>query len=241
MIKNYAYVCCFLSLISCAPAFLSKTVDTYAQKKIIGKRLAIAPFNNTPFIEYSGSVKEEFGEGDKEELILKHFKEALVTNIRDLSTFSEVRFDTFTATPKLDTSKFDMGDIYKVKIALPADTNTIRFTVIEADFILFFQDLTLGTFHTGTPGMTGMWVGGGFGQAPMYVGGSVGTSKKNLGYEGTFAIWDNVNHTVVTYGRIKSTVEAESYVFVDIIRMEHWDRIDRDFASDLLKGSPFAR
>jgi len=240
--KNYPAALIFLlCLISCAPLNISHTVAPYADKLIQGKRLVIAPFFNEPYIEYTGNLEDEFGKGDKRELILNHFKEALVLNINNLSTFSEISVDEYSVVPKLDTAVFELEGRYKLRLALPADSQTIQFKHKEADFILFLQDVTMGTYQTGAPGGPGIALGGGFGQGPVFVGGTVGSSSKNLGYQAKFAIWDNVNLCAVTYGKIKVSVEADNRVLFSVITLEHWSKIDEDFAYELIQMSPFRK
>lgn len=77
---------------SCAPTYKTMVMRKYSKGKIVKASLIIAPFNNEPYISYFGKLTEEFGEGDENELILKHFKEALVENMRKMSTFSYIGF-----------------------------------------------------------------------------------------------------------------------------------------------------
>ena len=228
-----------LVFFSCAPMYNTVVVDKYSKGKITGAVLVIAPFINEPYVSYLGDVKEEFGEGNENELIIKHFREALVENLKRMATFSAIRYDTYETLPVFDTITFEPEDMRKFSMTLPKDSIKLGFKNAKAHFVLFIQDLTLGTHLTREPGYIGGpgRIGIGIGAGPtMYAGRPA--SKKNLRYEGTFAIWDNINGRVAVYGRIRAETQSQ---FFNIIEMEQWQEVDSRFARDLLSGTPFVK
>jgi hypothetical protein len=133
-----------LALMSCAPVYKTVVEKDYESQKIHDATLIIAPPVNMT-IDYFGNVKDEFGEGDPQKLILKHFKEAVLKKLVEYSTFSSVAFDTFAMRPSFHQVKFEMGDAFGLTIDLPGDTATIPFATMTPDFVLFLQDLAIGT------------------------------------------------------------------------------------------------
>ena len=229
-------------LLSCAPTYKTIVKRKYSKGKIVQVSLIIAPFNNEPYVSYFGDVTDEFGEGEENELILKHFKDALKENLRQMSTFSSIDYAEYETQPVLDTVFFNPEDMRKFRMALPKESTILNFKGAKADFVLFFQDLTFGTYQSREPGyMGGRGVGVGIGVG-VGVGSTLGigtsSGKKNLRYEGKFAVWDNRKGRVAVYGRIKTETQSG---FLNIINMEHWEEIDHQFATDLLYGTPFMR
>lgn len=239
-ISNGLFLFFMLYFMSCTPIYKTMVVDKYTKGKIPGAALVIASFINEPYVSYLGDVTEEFGEGNENELIIKHFKEALVENLRQMSTFSTIRYADYETRPILDTVVFDPEDMRKFRMVLPKESTKLSFKNAKAHFVLFIQDLTLGIRLTREPGYMGgrgIGIGIGAGVGPsMYVGRPA--SKKNLRYEGKFAIWDNINGRAAVYGRIKAETQSK---FFNIIEIEQWREVDRRFARDLLYGTPFVR
>lgn len=228
-----------LFLLFCTPMYKTIVVDKYSKGKITGAALVIAPFIDEPYVSYLGDVTEEFGEGNENELIIKHFKEALVENLQKMSTFSMIQYADYESQPVFDTITFEPEDMRKFRMALPKESTKLSFKNAKAHFVLFIGDLTLGTYLTREPGYIGggRGIGIGIGAGPsMYVGRPA--SKKTLRYEGTFAVWDNINGRVAVYGRIKAETQSQ---FFNVIEMEQWQEVDRQFARHLLLGTPFVR
>ena len=91
-----------LALMLCAPVYKTVVEKDYESQKIHDATLIIAPPINLT-IDYFGNVKDEFGEGDPQKLIFKHFKEVLLKKLVDYSTFSSAAFDTFSKCAPLFT------------------------------------------------------------------------------------------------------------------------------------------
>ncbi len=134
----------FFLIICCAPIYKNIVEKEYSQEKITGATLVIAPFRNLT-VGYSGNVKDEFGEGNTKKLILEHFQKTLKTNMTDMSTFSNVIYDDYKEPYYIKPVKLEMGDIYDLYVKIPKDTTTFQFKTITPDFILFIQDLQIGT------------------------------------------------------------------------------------------------
>jgi hypothetical protein len=230
----------FLIACSCAPVYKTIVMQEYESKKIRDASLVIAPLGDV-VVDYIGNVKDEFGAGDQQELILKHFREALVSSFKKEAGFSSVAFDNYATEPLLVQKKFDMGDAYDFFLNLPSDTNMIRFVSSTPDFVLFLQDVSIGieSFQEdrgwGGWGFNGSYPDdpaafrsysafSGSSQGPLFQGPPpiyqpmpmmhsyyAPPRHKYLRYKCGFAFWDNRNHKLVVYGRIFAKSRAEGY------------------------------
>jgi hypothetical protein len=232
----------------------------YHKKKIKGS-LVIAPVHN-PTVSYFGNVKEEFGEGDKEELIINHFNTELVKRMKTKSTFHTIVYGTYKKTPVLKKTKFQTDDVYDVHLYMPEDTSTIEFEEIVPDYILFLEDLYIGTeralneykineqispvavsFNSMTYLLQSQFPSVGAPPPINTFNNYYFSQPKNtyLLYKCGFAYWDNKNHNVVAYGKIQARSRADSYGMgmVSIVRKQNWMEIDDWFVRNLLNNTPF--
>ena len=229
-----------LFLAACGPTYTTITVTDFLNKRIEDFSLVIASYNNTPSITYpSGSF---FGAFDHErytkEEIEKHFIGALVENLKQRSTFAEVCCTTYKQAPKLSPAEYDMGNMFKLQIAIPDSGTILGFEACTADYVLLLEDVTLGTYqeYSGSPGM--MMGGRGLNTPPMYMNSQPRYTEKYLQYKAEFVFWDNMEGKVITYGRVRTTVRAD---YLNRINPEHWEQVDNEFVEELLTGSPFIR
>ncbi len=244
---------------SCAPVYQTITMPDYHNQKLKGS-LVIAPIHNRT-VSYFGNVKEEFGEGDKEELIINHFNKKLISNMKIKSTFHTVIYGTYKKTPVLKKTTFQTDDVYDVHLYMPEDTSTIEFEEIVPDYVLFLEDLYIGTerasneykideqvspltvgFNSGTPLMQNQFSS--VSTPPINTFNNFYFSQpKNtyLLYKCGFAFWDNKNRTVVAYGKILARSQADSYGMgmVGIVRKQNWMENDGWFVRNLLNNTPF--
>jgi hypothetical protein len=225
-----------VAFLGCSPRYTSLTTADYQGKQVGASSLVIAPFTSAPSIQYMGNLENEFGQGDPEQLILDHFKTDVMTRkIYRHCIFGDVKFGEYLAAPKLSEKIFDLGDMFKLHVSLPDSGTTLEFEGIapNPEFVLFLQDVDLGTdlesrsapghfVPTGAPG-------GGM----MMVGGS--RAQKVLCFKADFAFWDNTLGRVVTFGRIKASQDAS------IVTISDWNSVDEDFIQQLLQYSPFYR
>lgn len=213
-----------LAVVSCVPTYKTIVTQEYESRKIKDVTLAIAPLNNV-VVDYQGSVKDEFGDGDEQDLIIQHFKQTLVSKLRKESGFSSIAFDDYADAPKMANRHFDLNDAFSLELALPADSSAIRFASSTPDFILFLQDLSLGVEGLQDKG----WEEAG---------------RKYLRYKCGFAFWDNRLHRLAAYGRIFAASYAEGYGYhdkVQIVTIENWNAVDRYFVYSLIGNTPFEK
>jgi hypothetical protein len=252
----------------CAPIYVSKLDSNYTDTKINGASLTIAPVDSIT-IDYLGNVKDEFGEGDQKVLIRNHFNENLLNGLRNKSTFNDIVYDIYSEQPRFSGKSLDLGDAYKLHIRIPADSNQITFENSEPDFILFIQNLFIGTesdpswalhnkhednlvssLYPEENSLTANFYGNNsnvYYQMPMpmpkpsytYMPYNTYSTTKYLRYKFNFYFWDNKKHQIVTYGRVLARSQAQG--MIQIIRMGNWLEIDEDVISRLLECTPFRR
>jgi hypothetical protein len=236
ILRSLAVVLCLLAT-SCGPVLRNITLPGYLDKKISGKTLVIAPYSNSPYLHYSGNVKKEFGEGNKDTLILHHFNDVFPQYIKKYSTFTSVIHDEF-ATPVKWQSRIYLFGGDTVNIRLPKDGTDVSFKNGTADFALFMQDMVLGTSARYiASGGTMISTGGG---GMMMVGGG-GSSTKIVAYSANYAFWDLEKKCPAVIGRASVFADSKGFAFVQIIRMEQWNDIDSSFAKNVIDSTPFVR
>lgn len=234
--RSLGVIVCLLTA-SCSPVFRNITLPGYLDKKVPNKTLVIAPYSNAPKIDYSGNVKKEFGEGNKDTLILHHFYDVFPQYIKKYSTFSSVVYDDFATPMDWQSRLFMFGDD-TVKIKLPREGTNISFKNGSADYALFMQDMVLGTTSRYTPGGGTMIMTGGGGMMMMGGGGS---SQKMVAYSANYAFWDIQKKCPAVIGRATVHADAKGFAFVQIIRMGQWNDIDSSFAKSVVDSTPFVK
>jgi hypothetical protein len=143
MKRSMALLVLSLVFLSCAPKYETIVMKEYQGRRIDNASLVIAlPIDM--LVDYMGNVKDEFGEGDQNNLIIKHFKEKLLEQLKKQSSFSSAAFDSFSVRPAMQSRSFTTSDPYGLSVNLPSDTATIIFKSSNPDFILFIQDLRIG-------------------------------------------------------------------------------------------------
>jgi hypothetical protein len=160
--------------------------------------------------------------------------------LRNKSSFKDVICDNYSEQPKLSEKSLDLGDVYKLHIKIPADSDQITLQNSNPDFILFIQNLYIGTesdpswsLHNRYEGniVSSLYPEGNCLTANFYGNNSNVnyqmpmpipkfsppntyynySETKYLRYKFNFYFWDNKKHRVVTYGRILSRSQAENH------------------------------
>jgi TonB family protein len=220
-------------LVGMMPVAGATIYNTYVEKEYspvapLTGTLVIVPLTST-IVDYSGNVKDEFGEGDYKLLIRRHFNEMIIAKMREMSRFTSVAFDSFARPPRMSEKKFTIRRRKHISIVLPDETEPIRFKTSTPDFILFVQNLHIGTETD---------------PAPAFAMGSMsgyGTSDRYLRYECEFAFWDNQKNRVVAYGRAKARSSGEIYMggMFQAVTSENWRDVDDQLVRILLGKTPF--
>ncbi len=261
---KYSYTLCIVMFFTCVPSFTLIIAPDYQGKSISGASLCIAPYRNLK-INYSGDVTNELGTGDKNQLILDHFNHILSEGLQTFSTFKSWKFAALDNNAHLEKFRLNTNDGFKMNIHLPVNHNTvIRSEGETPDYILFIQDLFLGTekVEDGAIGSGGWgsiqpdgenqptniysWHTQQFQMSPSPGNFNQVNSvffkpkHKYLSYRGKFVFWNNRSHKAAVYGRIYVQSRGEGGL-VKYITKNNWDDVDRRFVQKLLFGTPFEK
>jgi hypothetical protein len=228
-------IICAISISCAPPVYNSFITPEFEGKKIMSGTLVVMPLNAT-VVDYGfGSVENELGKGEMEKLVREHFSTMLVEKLAKQSTFTQILYDSYVKKPEFKKIKYTIVGLRNIKISLPAGTETIQFSSITPDYILFVQNLRLGTEKEGVPaGM--MMMGGGTIFVPT-------VQNKFLRYKCEYAFWDNLQHKTITYGRIMAQSYANSYAggMVQAVVEDNWEDVDSQFVKLLINKSPFRK
>ncbi|MBL1214567.1 MAG: hypothetical protein HND52_14520 [Ignavibacteriae bacterium] len=189
--------------------------------------LAIVPFDIPPVITNDDDITDDFGEGDVDEiyrdLIEKGFKSAL-NKYSSIVNFKFVKYDK-----QIETEYVQLGkDEDRIKFKLPKHPEIIEFESFEADFILFIKDWVVSRVSSrGVPFIIPVGQG-------VTTGG--GSSSDDLTTKVRYAIWDNKNHKVVSYGKIVSEIG----VLFAMTEQTWYDSFD-DVVRQIMTDTPFEK
>lgn len=219
----------YAMLSGCLPTSKSITVFEYQSKKINNAKLIIALYTENIIIEYEGSVFYEFGAGDKNELILNHFKEMLLKELKQRSTFSSIKFVKYKNFPNYKTLSYKLNCLRNKEILVPDSGTIFQFSETVADFLLLFPSVKIYNRDTITVPYMQQSFSGPY-REPLEKG-------EEIGYKAEFIFWDNRFGRVITYGYIDviSNTAARNV----LPHKELWNQIDEKFIIALLEKTPF--
>jgi hypothetical protein len=216
----------FLVLAGCSPGTIIRTKE-YEGKSLEGKSLAIARI--TPSILNSDDVVDDLGKGVAQDVFEDFFEKEFIAEMLKRSTFGVVSYLAKRPLPDLGEREVDFVKQEKLRFSLPRQGQLVRCDSLTPDFVLFISQLVIGrgdaksgTYVPGAPGSAGYFTGGSFG---------------NLNFHATFALWDNLEGRLVTYGRTGS----ESQIMFFAMTKGNWEGCTHDLAREILKNSPFEK
>jgi hypothetical protein len=205
-----------LLLISCG---VSTTVlmKEYEGQKLTGKQIAIVRLFEQPMISNKDDVIDDLGPGIPEEVYSSFFNEKFVNVFKNSNRFSNVYYIDNLSKSELEELTLNINNEEQMKFFLPSVDSKIS---IESEFILFIDNLQVSRIAA----QSGNWIGG------NYSGGSFG----KLYHQMYFAIWDNSQGKVVSYGRVE---EDTSVIFA--LTRDNWFSVIRGLCNKILASSPF--
>ena len=135
-------------------------------------------------INYIGEVADEFGTGDKNELILNYFSLSVLKNFQTKTIFKKAGIDCESDSIKWNVVVVKKNyDVPSKTVLFPAVTQPIRFVKSTPDFAIWISDITLKRI--------------------IY---------SQMSWEAGFIIWDNSAQKVMSYGYV-SVTESVNFVF----------------------------
>lgn len=228
-IMKFLSLCCTLiitlCLFGCTPSSFVIMPD-YKGKELHTTSLMIAPVK--PHILNKDDVTDDLGPGDPDSVFQRYFESAFG---RHLETSPSIRrVDFAERLPSIATAKrtLPLNRTMKLYLNLPTDGTRITFDSLSPEYVLFINDInisrTAGSPGVMTPGFNGM--PGGF------TGGSAGTLRQQF----DFALWDNLNGSLVSYG----SAETNSSIAFFKMTKENWNSCLRDLSKTVIRSTPFA-
>lgn len=203
----------------------------YNGKRINRGDLVIQIIDKKPGIGYSGKLQPEFGEGTTEDLILKYFQKRLIHDIKNNTSFKNVKVlnnDTNVRYNKLTLDYWEKSSFFfeknRIGVKVPETGSVYTFEGSKSGYILVIDNLGIGTYLMERPttvGSNGIVVGGG--------------KSKHFNYMCNFSIWDNIKKQLVSYGH----VERSEQIFFQDIKIGTWKRVSDSFVKAIFKKSPF--
>jgi hypothetical protein len=204
----------FLVIISCTPKIVIN--NGYKHTKIKDASLSIILVGALN-VHYAGDVKNEFGEGNMNELIEKFLFQRLPVSVKDSSTFGAVEM-----SKKLDGDKDveQIEHIYKKKkIFIKLPSNKVNMT--NSDYTLFLDSLSV--FSEPVVSIVT------YGFIPVIV-----APHKPLILSSKFSLWDNKSNKEVAWGFATGTEDNGPAV-----KIEQWNLVPGVFAANLFHKTPF--
>ncbi|MCD4796584.1 MAG: hypothetical protein K8R49_05385 [Candidatus Cloacimonetes bacterium] len=202
----------------------------YKGRIIESKSLAIV--HPDFFIENTKDVTDDLGEGDPKQVYDDFFTFNFKGRMSQLSTFSDVNFIYDVDTKEFKERSLTVGKEETIYIDLPKDGRVVKIDSLYADFVLFIQDYHISRVD-GTSGSPGVYVPAANGMGGSWVGGG-GGSFPDLRHTFIYAIWDNNEKQIVSYGKIISPT-----IFIFAMTRETWDSSITDIAKKILVKTPF--
>lgn len=213
-----------IMIISCNPTVI-KYSSTYFVERTPENCAIVIPEHIGVF--YQGDVENEFGKGDKKELISNFFRTQLRNEIAKKAIFKTVFQGTPTNTFRREGVAVSTRRGEK-SFFIPVEKERITCQGGTPDIVLALDEIDISSSLKikSSPGYSS----GGF-----TYGGSFSTSK-NLVIMAKFMIWDNIKGELVSYGFVEIVDENRFAV-----SMEDWNKVMDDFASKLLEKTPFRK
>jgi hypothetical protein len=169
-------------------------------------------------------VVDDLGEGVADEVYRCYFDSLFSIAIKNYSNFKRV-YTIYSMNNKYQNRELPLDEMEEIRIQLPIDGTLIQDS-LNVDYVLFISNYAIQRL-AGSPGT---WSPAAPGQAPMMTGGSFGSLSQQL----EFALWDNLQGKIISYGRaeVKSTI-------VFAMTKSNWTDCIYKIARYIMKASPF--
>lgn len=222
-------------------------------------KLAICIGSQTPAINYTGNVENEFGKGDPKELIWAFFKKQVQKDVANGSIFASVEYDELAAQPQTQPKTIDVNEKGDMSFSVPVKGSSLSCKSTTPDVVLILDDISIVSdfkisgnreridLASGDIGQSralffsnGAPVSGQFPMPvynpPMYHTGPSFSTSKDLIYEAKMILWDNNAKDVVSYGFLYAIDENSLTV-----TMDDWLENTQRFVDKILDGTPFKK
>ncbi len=226
--KNLFLCCTFiitLLIIGCTPSSFV-IMPEYKGKQLSTASLVIAPVK--PHILNKDDVTDDLGDGDPDSVFQKYFASAFG---RHLETSPSIRrVDFATHLPSITTTKrtLPVNRAMKIYLNLPTDGTRITLDSLSPEYVLFINEFNISR----TAGSPGVMMPGFNGMPGGFTGGTAGALRQQF----DFALWDNLNGALVSYG----SAETNSSIAFFKMTKENWNSCLRDLSKIVIRSTPFS-
>ena len=217
--KKLLALIALLLFAGCNPNWVIKkptTLDEISKKKIV-----IAPVVDPIDIRYDGDVEDEFGKGDKDQLILSYIRKQLAVDLQGKSVFGTVLTAKYQKEPVFLDADLAVDKSDPLRYRTPAANSSVEFEGCDADIILFINHLDVNT-ETSLHTIQGIPAG----------------MDKSLKISFNFLYWDNRSHEIISFGK---TDGSSTSSFAPVIKIENWNEAIDGTMSDLLCGEAYSK
>jgi len=202
--------------LSCARSKIWVSSD-YKGKQFPTAELAAIVINDNIAISNSDDIERHLGEGSADSFI-RYLAEVLPERVKNHGKFNRIILKDSTIEVKDKTKSIELGVGNTKKVSIPKEGVKIMIGSLQPDVIFFVDGLTSGR-RVSQGGM----------------GGPDGTST-SLQITAYFALWDNLNGRLITYGK---AIGNNGIMFE--ISDETWNKTINELAKAMVANSPYVR
>ena len=230
--RNYLLLVSVLAAACCGCSQTSVVSKYYRGKDVHAKQFAILPYTIT--IKNEEDVVKFLGAGDPDVVYGSFFEYTLARTLRDHSRIDSIIFLKKRPVGPLADRRLRIKKDFIITMSLPKDGETLLIDSVKPDFLLFIGKFSVSRkmIVSYVPGKE---------RDPLRPGEPprmrTESTKGPVCQVMDFAIWDNVNGWIASYGQVNSDVEGDKYS--NVITRKAWTNSIREAARDLLKNSPF--
>lgn len=217
--KNIRYLIFITFLVLSCSHYGTFVNSRYENYKPSNSKLLIV-LKDSIQLNYEGRVKEEFGEGDSLDLIIRYILAQLAGRIEKEGHFSSVRFhlwDEYIPFKKVTLPCFGKNSM---EIDLPLFEKSEKYKDVKAPYLLILNDFSIISDFKITIGSAG----------PI----RIGLPSKSLIFDSKFLYWDNTAGDVICWGR-STAGDTTNYA----ITKREWRKVCSLFSEKILVQTPF--
>jgi hypothetical protein len=178
-------------------------------------------------VSYEGDVKEEFGSGDKNELISSFFKNQFIKEVAAQTVFDSVFSAAISNDYMRQGVELKTGKGFKT-FYLPSNNQKLSCGSELPSVVILLDEVEISSqFNMSiTPGYSG----NGFSYGPSF------SSSKNLILTYKFTMWNNQKGDLISYGFVES-VDQNKFA----VTKEDWYNAMKDAVNKLFEKTQFRK
>jgi len=195
-------------------------MEEYKGHKVTGKDLTIIKLFEKPSIANEDDVTDDLGPGIPNEVYTAFFNKIFLYAFQVSNCCNKLNYITDFSELEMEERTLDINSKAQMRILLPKENSKLEIDSVASDYILLIDSLYISR----KKGESGTWIG------ETHYGGSFG----GLYHQIHFAMWDNTNRKLVSYG----IVHEESAVAFGMTDF-NWRSVIIGLVTKIFKYSPF--